>query len=375
MQNIKQHLEQRVKSRLFRARKTIANKHIVNFSNNDYLNLSSDNRLIDAAYHSLKRFGISTNASPLVCGYTQEHYKLEQQFAEFLNRERALLLANGYIANISILTTLPHRHDIILQDRYCHSSLLEGARLSDAKNIRYCHNQPLDLQQLLSQYKDKNCYITSDSVFSTTGQIADVKLLSQLAKENQAMLVIDDAHGIGILGETGKGICEDAKLTQKQLPIVVCPLGKAFGCYGAIIAGSNDLIEFLIQFSKSYIYSTATPASFATAAHTSLNIIKNEQWRRQKLSELSEYFHQTSKTLGLQFIHSQTPIKSLIIRDINDAILLQNKLLNDNFQTTLLRPPSSGEKYSLLRISLSCRHNKKQISTLLQSIREHHVTT
>jgi 8-amino-7-oxononanoate synthase len=265
-------------------------ENTLNFCSNDYLALSHHPKMIASAKAALDQFGVGGKSSQLVSGHTVAHQEFEIEFARFVKRDRAILFGNGYMANLGVLKTLCQRKNAVFQDRNNHASLIDAGILSRAEVQRFRHKDMDQLENLLIQSTSKNKFIVSDSVFSTSGDIAPVSQLAKLATQYSATLMIDDAHGIGVLGENGAGITEENALDQKALPILVCPLGKAFATQGAMVAGSSDLIESLIQGARTYIYTTALPPAFAVAGLQSLNLIREEKWRREKLRELINFF-------------------------------------------------------------------------------------
>ena len=255
-------------------------RELLTFCSNDYLGLAADPRLLAALVRGAQQYGVGTGAAHLVTGHTQAHHALEEALADFVGAERVLLFSTGYMANLGVLSALAKVGDHILQDRLNHASLLDGARLSAGRLHRYRHRDMPDLQRLLHKVTG-TCMIVSDGVFSMDGDLAPMADLCEIADQHQATLMIDDAHGFGVLGKQGRGV-----VIPGQVPIYVATLGKALGVAGAFVAGSNTLIETLIQQARSYVYTTAMPAALAEAARTSLQIVAEEQWRRDHLHDL-----------------------------------------------------------------------------------------
>lgn len=345
-----------------------AEESFINFSSNDYFGLSQHPALIEAANKVTRQYGVGSGSSQLIAGYTTIHRDCEDIFADFLQRDRALLFGNGYLANIGVIDALTNIGDAIFQDRHNHASLLDAGRLSQAKSRRYAHNNVNDLKKKLDLACSQKRLIVSDGVFSMYGDIAPVKDLAKLSQQSNATLMIDDAHGVGVLGKNGRGTLELLQLSQQDVPILVCPLGKAFGVYGAIVAGSDALIEYLIQFARSYVYTTAIPPALAAAAIASVKLVKNEAWRREKIHELIQYFKREAKKRNLQVISSATPIQAIIIGSPAQALAASEHLKANRFLAYAMRPPSVPEKQSLLRITLNSSHTKKQIANLLDVI-------
>ncbi len=359
----------------FRSRNLYRYRHVVtheskfiNFSSNDYLALSQHPQLIAAMEKGMQQYGIGSGASKLVAGYTAIHRDCETLFAEFLGRDRALLFGSGYLANLGTLDAVTNKGDIVFQDRHNHASLLDAARLSRAKLQRYLHNNIENLIKKMESVGAQQKLVVSDGVFSMYGDVAPVSELAKCCKQHDATLMIDDAHGMGVLGKNGGGVLEQLQLSQENVPILVCPLGKAFGLCGAMVAGSNDLIESLIQFARSYIYTTAIPPALAAATMASLELVKKEQWRREKLNELIHYFKIEANKIGLYLKSSDTPIQAILMKDIEQATTVSHNLRDKGYLLYAMRPPTVPEKKSLLRVTLNVSHTKNQIRDLLNAI-------
>lgn len=346
-------------------------ENMINFCSNDYLKLSGHPKLISTTQAALEKFGVGGKSSQLVSGHTIAHQEFETEFASFVKRDRAILFGNGYLANLGVLKTLCHRKDTIFQDRNNHASLVDAGILSRAKNERFRHKDIFHLQEKLEKCQSQNKFIVSDSVFSTHGDLAPVRTLSELAQKYSATLMIDDAHGIGVLGEHGAGITEETGLAQKDLPILVCPLGKAFATQGAMVAGSVDLIEALIQKARTYIYTTALPPALASAGLKSLDLIRKEKWRREKLKTLIDFFIRTALDRNLTLSKSQSPIQSILIGDPDRTNALGDYLWSKGYAVGIFRPPTTAQKDSMIRISLNIEHTEDQITQLLDTLVKH----
>ncbi|MEZ7984872.1 MAG: 8-amino-7-oxononanoate synthase, partial [Pseudomonadales bacterium] len=250
----------------------------LNFSSNDYLGLANHPSVISAFQSSAEQYGVGAGASHLVVGHQQPHEQLEVALAAFTGRDRALLFSSGYMANLGVLKALLAKDDVIIQDKLNHASLIDGGLASGAQLLRYRHNDLDHLEQLLtkSAIADRGArkILAVDGVFSMDGDIAPLDTLADICNKHDVALMVDDAHGFGVLGEQGAGCSEHFGLDQQRLPIIMGTLGKAFGVSGAFVAGSHEMIETLIQFSRTYIYTTALPPACASAALQSLSIIK-----------------------------------------------------------------------------------------------------
>ncbi|MBU1832469.1 MAG: 8-amino-7-oxononanoate synthase, partial [Gammaproteobacteria bacterium] len=261
------------------------------FCSNDYLGLANHPQLIAAMQNAAQQYGVGGGASHLVCGHSVLHHQLEERLAEITGRDRAILFSTGYMANLGTVTALVGKGDHILEDRLNHASLLDAGLLSGAKFQRFHHNDLNDLERRLQKLPDEGQrLIVVDAVFSMDGDMAPLPELAALAKKYDAYLMADDAHGFGVLGQSGAGSGEFFGLDQEQLPILMGTLGKGIGSFGAFVAGSEVLIESLIQFARPYIYTTATPPAVAAASLASLELLRSESWRRDHLNALIKRF-------------------------------------------------------------------------------------
>ncbi|MGB6976262.1 MAG: 8-amino-7-oxononanoate synthase [Gammaproteobacteria bacterium] len=371
-------LEHYQKSHLLRERYTIEERdgnttivngqQLVNFCSSDYLGIATHPKVKTAFISGVQQYGLGSGSAALIAGFYKPQHQLEEKFAEFLNRDRALFFNSGYHANLGVITTLADRQSVIIADKLCHASILDGIQLSRAKHYRFLHNDLNHAATFINKAKE-NCLLITESVFSMEGDISPVPQLAKLARENKATLLVDDAHGIGVLGKNGGGICEYYRLTQQDVPCLVTPFGKAIGSMGAIVSGSSQLIEAILQFARTYRYSTALPPSVAFATLESLKIIQEETWRREKLNYLIEYFIQQAKVRSLSLItEAITPIKSILIGDTRLALKIKEALIQHGFFVSCIRPPSVAEGTTRIRISLNCAHEEHEISRLLDLI-------
>ncbi len=365
------------KQNLYRSRRVISSpqgvnikidgKSVINFSSNDYLALAHHPKVIDAFKKAVNQYGVGTGSAHLICGHTSSHHALEEELAAFTGRERALLFSTGYMANMGVISALLKRGDRVFEDRLNHASLLDGGLLSGAKFKRYFHNDIADLQQKI-RIDDKRTLIVSDGVFSMDGDLALLPELSMTAKNNNAWLMVDDAHGFGVLGKTGGGIVEHYGLTQQDVPVLMGTLGKGFGTFGAFVVGSDVLIENLIQKARTYIFTTALPAAIAEATRTSLKILMAEHWRREKLKQLLERFRKGASQLGLPIMPSASAIQAVLIGDSQKTVQISHKLLGQGFLVSAIRPPTVPKGKSRLRITFSVNHDEQQIYQLLDAL-------
>jgi len=371
-------LDQRHKQFLYRHRTNVASgcdsvlqvegKSLVNFCSNDYLGLAGHPDIAAALKSAVDQYGTGSGASHLISGHSTAHQQLEEQLAEFTGRPRALLFSTGYMANMGVINALVGRHDLVLEDQLNHASLLDGGHLSRADYKRYKHNNMQQLDYLLEQSTASRKLIVTDGVFSMDGDLAPLPEMSALAAQHSGWLMVDDAHGMGVLGATGGGIVEQQGLTVEQVPVLMGTLGKSFGTFGAFIAGSEALIETLIQFARTYIYTTALPPAIACASSASLQIVHREHWRREHLQSLIQRFRAGAEQLGLQLMDSQTPIQPVLINNDQRVMEINQQLRSKGFMVGAIRPPTVPAGSGRLRITLSANHSNQQIDQLLDAL-------
>ncbi|MDG1462337.1 MAG: 8-amino-7-oxononanoate synthase [Gammaproteobacteria bacterium] len=351
---------------------TIAGREVLNFCSNDYLGLANDERVKQAFIDGVNKWGAGSGSSHLVCGHSEAHHVLEQQLAEFTQRPRALLFSSGYAANLGVINGLLKSGDYIFEDKLNHASLLDGGLLSKAHFKRYRHKDHEQLQAQLIQcdHSSARKLIVSDGVFSMDGDICDAGKLSDAAKAHDAWLMIDDAHGFGVLGEQGKGIIDPDAFGLDAVQVLMGTLGKSFGTQGAFIAGSEDLIETLIQSARTYIYTTALPPAVAVATSASLSIVRDELWRREKLQELIAQFRNGADTIGLQLLPSSTPIQPVLMDSESQAISVAKRLEDQGMLVIPIRPPTVPAGTSRLRITLTANHSDVDVDALLDALKQ-----
>ena len=323
-----------------------------------------------ACKDAVDKYGVGSGASHLINGHSRVHHQLEEALAEFTRRPRALLFSTGYMANLGVISVLLGRGDHVFEDCLNHASLLDAGILSQARLQRYQHNDIHDLKNKLSTSKGKQKLIVTDGVFSMDGDLACLDTLSGQAQEHNATLMVDDAHGLGVLGKNGGGIVEHYGLGIEQVPILMGTLGKAFGSFGAFVAGSEALIETLIQQARSYIYTTAMPPAIAAATLASLRLAEQESWRREKLISLIQRFRVGAQQLGLSLMDSSTAIQPLLVGENKKAVELSEALLGEGIMVSAIRPPTVPEASARLRITLSAAHNEDQVDSLLEGLQQ-----
>ncbi|MCJ2375409.1 8-amino-7-oxononanoate synthase [Vibrio sp. ZSDZ34] len=341
---------------------SIDGRSYINFSSNDYLGLASSDELKIAYQDSVTKYGIGSGASPLVTGHSTPHRSLESQLCEWLGYSRALLFGSGFSANQAVLFTLLEKGDLLLQDRLNHASLIEAGHLGPANMRRFKHNDMEDLSRYLNG--SQNTLVATESVFSMDGDIAPIDALLEHCRASQSWSMIDDAHGIGVLGEDGRGA---RSLSEHRPDILVITFGKAFGLNGAAVLCGDDIADYLTQFARHYIYSTAMSPAHASALSKAASMIQTQHWRREKLFDLSEQLHNKVSDLHC-LVETKTPIKPWLCGESNNAIDLSNALKEQGIWTTAIRPPTVPKNSARLRITLSAAHHESDIDTLSYSL-------
>ena len=381
MKNLKIQLNERKENHLYRSRRIsespqqtemiIDGRNVISFCSNDYLGLANHPDVKKAFIKGAEQYGVGSGAAHLINGHTKAHHELEENLADFTGYPRALLFSTGYMANLGLTQALVGRGDAVFEDRLNHASLIDGGLLSGARLMRYSHNDIDQLNEKLNTRESGEKLVMSDSVFSMDGDIADTNGLVNTCRQQNAWLMLDDAHGFGVLGETGKGILEHSKTSPNDVPIYMATLGKAVGTAGAFIAGNDDLIETLIQQARTYVYTTAQPPAIAVATLESLRLIKNEPQHRENLQTNINYFKQCAKESEISPGNSDTAIQPIIIGEVEKTINLSESLLESGLLVTAIRPPTVPTGTARLRITLSAAHTKSQIELLVEHIATH----
>ena len=347
----------------------VEGERLLAFCSNDYLGLANHPEVIAAMQQGAAKWGVGGGASHLVLGHSTPHHALEEALAEFTGRPRALLFSTGYMANLAAVTALVGQGDTVLEDRINHASLLDAGLLSGARFSRYLHNDAVSLANRL-QKATGNTLVVTDGVFSMDGDLADLPALCAAAKQKDAWVLVDDAHGFGPLGATGAGIVEHFGLGVEDVQVLVGTLGKAFGTAGAFVAGSEELIETLIQFARPYIYTTSQPPAVACATLKSLELLRTENWRREHLNKLIARFREGAAAIGLTLMDSATPIQPILIGDSARALRLSALLRARGLLVTAIRPPTVPAGSARLRVTLNAAHSEAQLELLLQALAE-----
>ncbi len=354
-------------------------QNLLAFCSNDYLGLARHPALIEAACAGARKSGVGASASPLVTGHSAENDGLERELAEFVQLPRALYFYAGYAANMGIVPALVGTGDAIFSDTLNHACLIDGARLSKASIHRYTHQHLDGLEAAMSQSTAKRKLVMSDAVFSMDGDVADIAALHRLCEQHDALLLLDDAHGFGVLGPIGNGSLAQVGLNGDQAKrriLYMATLGKAAGVAGAFVAGDESLIEWLMQSTRSYIFATAAPPMLASALRVSLKVIEQEQWRRDHLMGLIARLRQgLTDMLGdssWQILPSNTPIQPLLIGSNEDALAVMEGLRQRGIWVPAIRPPTVAQGTARMRIALSAAHTEQDIDQLLQALGEVH---
>jgi len=378
--DIEQKLAQRQRDGLYRMRRvaesatgreiSMGGKRLLNFCSNDYLGLANDERVRAAFAQGAETWGVGSGASHLVSGHTAAHHALEEALAEFTGRPRCLLYSSGYAANLGTVAALLGKTDHAFEDRLNHASLLDGGLLSGAHFRRFKHRDYDDLDANLTKYggTDTRKLVISDGTFSMDGTVCDVTALATVARKHGAWLMIDEAHSFGVLGREGRGLIDPQQHSVADVQIQIGTLGKAFGTHGGFVTGSDNLIETLIQQSRTYIYTTALPAAVAVATLASLQIVRSEEWRREKLRALVQRFRNGAQQLALELQDSATPIQPVILGDEQRALDVSARLEAQGLLVTAIRPPTVPKGTARLRVTFTALHTEADVDRLLAAL-------
>ena len=343
-------------------------KSYLSFCSNDYLGLANHPALTDALIRGAREFGVGAAASHLISGHMGPHQALEIALARFVGLPRALYFSNGYAANTGVIPALAGRGDAVFSDALNHACIIDGARLSRAEVQVYRHADSAELARSLEASHAARKLVVSDAVFSMDGDIAPVKELVALCERHDAWLLLDDAHGFGVLGATGHGVLEHFDIRSPNV-VYMGTLGKAAGVSGAFVAGQADVIEWLVQRARTYVFSTASPPALAVALLESLRIIELESWRREQLQTLAARLRDGLAELPWNLLPSQTAIQPLIIGDNEAALNVMARLQEMHIWAPAIRPPTVPEGTARLRISLSAAHTIADIERLIDGLR------
>ena len=350
-------------------RMSVAGRECIAFCSNDYLGLADHPRVVDAFCAAARTWGVGSGASHLVSGHDAEHAALEEELAQFVARPRALLFSTGYMANLAVASILVGRGDHVFEDRLNHASLLDAGLASGARFARFQHLDVAALQaRLLRLDGQARKLVMSDGVFSMDGDVAPLRELADTCRIAGAQLLVDDAHGFGVLGATGAGSVQEARLGLDEVPILMCTLGKAAGTFGAFVAGSETLIEALLQRARTYIYTTALPPAVAAATRASLHVMRDEPWRRARTLEHAGRFRDGVAALGLRAMPSRTPIQPVLVGAEAAAVAVSDALFELGFWVPAIRPPTVPAGTSRLRFTFSAAHTAEHVDRLLDAL-------
>lgn len=329
-----------------------------NFASNDYLGLAGDNELILAFQEGAERFGVGSGASPLVTGHYSAHQMLVESLTDWLGYEDAILFSSGFAANQALLLSILHKDDLLIQDKLNHASLIEAGQMSAAKMVRFRHN---DIQHLKTKLSDtQNNVVVTEGVFSMDGDVAPLSDIQSVIASQRDLLIVDDAHGVGVLGRNGKGSQE---YWGVRPDVLVVTFGKAFGGSGAAILCSSHVADYLRQFARHYIYSTSLPPAIAFAMVKSISLIQRDTWRREKLQALSSSFHEALSDFP-QVKVTMTPIKPIVVGSVERALKLSETLKQHGIWATAIRPPTVPAGEARIRITLSVHHPQEEVAHL-----------
>jgi 8-amino-7-oxononanoate synthase len=371
-------LEQRRQQGLLRRRRLVESpqgvyldadgRPFLSFCSNDYLGLANHPALVEAASQGAGRYGVGAGASHLVSGHFSPHHRLEEELAAFVGLPRALLFSGGYMANVGVVTALVGRGDTVFADKLNHASLNDAMVLSRAHVRRYPHLDLAALEKALAETASGRKLVVSDAVFSMDGDVAPVNELLALCERHDAWLLLDDAHGFGVLGEEGRGSLSHFGVRSPRI-VYMATLGKAAGVFGAFVAGGSELVEGLIQNARSYIYTTAMPPLLACALSASLKLIAGEDWRRQRLGGLVARLR-AWRPRRWRLMDSDTPIQPLLIGGNEETLAVSEGLLERGILVPAIRPPTVPKGRARLRISLSASHSPEDVDRLLAALKE-----
>jgi 8-amino-7-oxononanoate synthase len=354
-----------------RADVVLDGRRLVDFSSNDYLGLARHPKIASAMAEAATRYGAGSGASHLITGHGAEHAQLEEELAAYTGCERALLFSTGYMANLAVITSLAERGDLVLLDRLSHASLIDAAQLSGARLKRYAHCDVAAVESVLSDQApdtERATLIVTDGVFSMDGDLAPIAELARASHQHKAWLIVDDAHGLGVIGKSGRGTVEHLGLRPTDVSVLIGTLGKAFGSFGAFVGGSALLIEWLMQKARTYIYTTALPQPVAAATREALRLAQVESWRRERLLALTTRFRRAAQQLDLPLAASETPIQPVILGTAEAALQVQSALAAAGFWVSAIRPPTVPADSARLRITLSAAHTETQVDRLLDAL-------
>ncbi len=377
-QRLQEAVERRVEADLVRRRREISQcrdarvvsdgQRLLNFGGNDYLGLAHHPAIVSAMQVAAQNCGVGAGASHMVCGHHSEHSALERAIADWLGYPRALLFGSGYLANLAVVQALMQTGDVCLQDKLNHASLIDGARLSQSRLVRYPHADAQAARRQADLHGDGALMLATDGVFSMDGDVAPLRELAAIARDHNGLLYVDEAHAVGVVGPQGRGSVAAAGLGPDHAPLLLVTLGKALGSCGAVLVGQDWAIEHVLQTARPYIYTTALPPAVAVAALAAVKLARGEDWRREKLAGLIARFRAGARARGLHLLDSDTPIQPLPVGDNALAVAAAQELEASGFLVGAIRPPSVPPGGARLRITLSALHEDRDVDALVDAL-------
>lgn len=351
------------------------NYNLINFCSSDYLGIATNIKVKQAFRDAALEYGFGAGASALISGYYNDTQLLEEKFSNLIGTESALFFNSGYHANLAVISSLISREDYVVADKLVHASILDGIKLSNAKLYRYKHNCLDDLTRILelinTSCADRKIYIITESVFSMEGDITPINKIIDIANLYNVKLIIDDAHGFGVIGKNGFGILSNYKIIPKEITATIIPLGKAFGGIGAMVCANQKIIDYLIQFSNTYKYTTALPPAISKASLKSLDILTNNRLHN-KITNNIIFFNEYAKHIGVKLnSYDKSAIKTIFVGSNSKVISIQDNLVKKGYFVGAIRPPTVPKGTARLRISISALHTTKDIRYLLELIKEY----
>ena len=349
---------------------SVEGREVLLFASNNYLGLANHPQVKYAAIKAIEQFGVGSGASRLISGNVTPHHTLEEELACFKDAEAALTFSSGYATNLGVIPSLARADSLILADRLCHASLIDGCRLSRATLRVFHHNDVDHLKRLLSKQRSRaSTLILTEGVFSMDGDLAPLPEIARLAEEFEATLLIDDAHGTGVMGATGRGTVEHFALDPRHI-LQMGTLSKALGSSGGFVAGPKDFVAYLINTSRSFIYTTAPPPAIAAAASAALAIIQQEPQRRTKLWRNREFLHNGLVAMGFQLTNTQSPILPIMVNDPELGVQMSHRLREEGVWIPAVRPPTVPKGTSRLRITVTADHSPEHLETALRALQK-----
>lgn len=352
------------------ARIVVDGRELIGFAGNDYLGLAAHPAVRDALINGANRYGVGATAAHLLGGHRAPHAELEAALADWTGRPAALVFSTGWMANLGLVASLLGEGELCVQDKLNHACLIDGAKLAGAELRRYPHRDVEAAARRLRARPGVPALLATDGVFSMDGDLAPLVELAELAHAEGATLLVDDAHGLGVLGPDGAGSVAAAGLSIDEVPVLMATFGKALGVFGAFVAGSQALIDALVQFARTHVYTTALPPALACATLAALRVARMEPWRREQLARLVRHFRAGAGARGLKLGESTTPIQPLVVGEAREAVRLSALLAERGFFVPAIRPPTVPPGSARLRITLSALHSESDVDSLLDALAE-----